>query len=245
MAEQVPEKNLNDPAVWKKEGDRFFEKGDYEAASMNYVRAIELNPDYLEVWNKLSLSLYKMGKMDEAGHAMHIVKDLQGEGPGGKAPPEPPVHEEPGQEKRLPDYARLERERKNPVIAMIASVFFAGLGQIYNGQNLKGFAILFGTIFGAALLIIPGLVIWLFGIYDAFITAKKMNYGKIPYKPVNILFVILYFLLLVTVMVVLAAAILAILDSLQGASPLTLINFTNITGDQNERSSIVWLSNNT
>jgi TM2 domain-containing membrane protein YozV len=232
MAEHVPEKNLNDPAVWKAAGDRFFEKGDYEAASMNYVRAIELDPDYLEAWNKLSFALYKMGKMDEAEHAMHIVKDLQGEEPGRTAPPEHFLQEAPGHEKHHPDYARLEREKKNPVIAMIASVFFAGLGQIYNGQNLKGFAIFFGTIFGVALLIIPGLVIWLFGIYDAYSTAKKMRYGKVPYEPVNILFVLLYFVILVTVIIVLAAAVLAILDLLQGASPLTLIHFTNATGGQ-------------
>ena len=229
MTEHVLEKDLNDPAVWKEAGDQFFEKGDYEAASMNYVRAIELNPDYLEAWNKLSFALYKMGKMEEAEHAMHIVKDLQGEEHGGTTPPDTPLHEEAGLDKHLPDYAKFEREKKNPVIAMIASVFFAGLGQIYNGQNLKGFAILFGTIFGVALLIIPGLVIWVFGIYDAYITAKRMFYGKIPYEPVNILFVILYFVILVTILVILAAAILAILDRLQGASPLTLINFTNAT----------------
>jgi TM2 domain-containing membrane protein YozV len=245
MAERAREKNLDDPAVWKEAGDQFFGKGDYEAASMNYVRAIELNPDYLDAWNGLSLALRKMGRMDEADHALHIVKDLQGEGPEKEGPHETPAHEEVGHEKHPPDYARLEREKKNPVLAAIASVFFAGLGQIYNGQNLKGFLIFFGTIFGVALLIVPGVVIWLFGIYDAYVTAKKMRYGKIPYKPANLLFVILYFVILVVVGVVLAAAILAIFSGLHGSSPLSLLNITgsatNLQGDY----TLDWLENRT
>jgi TM2 domain-containing membrane protein YozV len=245
MAERAQEKNLDDPAVWKEAGDQFFGKGDYEAASMNYVRAIELHPDYLDAWNSLSLALRKMGRMDEADHALHIVKDLQGECPEREVPHEPPAHEEVGQEMYPPDYARLEREKKNPVLAAIASVFFAGLGQIYNGQNLKGFLIFFGTIFGVALLIVPGVVIWLFGIYDAYVTAKKMRYGKIPYEPANLLFVILYFVILVVVGLVLAAAILAIFKGLEGASPLSLFNITDMPGNQKERYSVVWLGNMT
>jgi TM2 domain-containing membrane protein YozV len=226
MAEPVPRKNLDDPAVWKEAGDQFFGKGDYEAASMNYVRSIELNPDYLDAWNGLSLALRKMGRMDEADHALHIVKDLQGEDPKKEVPHESPAYEEVGHGKHPPDYARLEREKKNPVLAAIASVFFAGLGQIYNGQNLKGFLIFFGTIFGVTLLVVPGVVIWLFGIYDAYVTAKKMRYGKAPYQPANFLFVMLYFVILFIVGVVLAAAVLSIFAGLNGSSPLSLLNIT-------------------
>jgi len=243
--ESLTEKDLNDPAVWKEAGDRFFGRGDYEAASMNYVRAIELNPDYLQAWNSLSLALRKMGRMDEADHALHIVKDLQGESPGKKMPHEPPAHEEAGHGKHHPDYARQDREKKNPVLAAIAAVFFAGLGQIYNGQNLKGFLIFFGTVFGVALLIVPGLVIWLFGIYDAYVTAKRMKYGKIPYEPANLLFVLLYFVILVVAGVVLAAAIFAIFTGLHGASPLSLLNITASASNPQGRYSANWIGNGT
>ena len=245
MAERAHEKNLDDPAVWKEAGDQFFGKGDYEAASMNYVRAIELNPDDLDTWNSLSITLRKMGRMDEADHALHIVKDLQGEGAGNNVPREPPLREETGHEKHPPDYARLEREKKNPVMAAVASVFFAGLGQIYNGQNLKGFFILFGTIFGLALLILPGLVIWLFGIYDAYVTAKRMKYGKVPYEPANLLFVLLYFVVLVVLAVVLAAAIFAIFAALNGASPLSLLNITGSATNSQGGYTPDWLENRT
>ena len=243
--ESLTEKDLNDPAVWKEAGDQFFGKGDYEAASMNYVRAIELNPDYLDAWNGLSITLRKMGRMDEADHALHIVKDLQGEEAGNNVPHGPPLHEEVGHEKHPPDYARLEREKKNPVLAAVASVFFAGLGQIYNGQNLKGFLIFFGTIFGVALLILPGLVIWLFGIYDAYVTAKRMKYGKIPYEPANLLFVILYFVILVVVGVVLATAIFAIFAGLNGGSPLSLLNITGSATNSQGGYTLDWLENRT
>jgi len=243
--ESLTEKDLNDPAVWKEAGDQFFGKGDYEAASMNYVRAIELNPDDLDTWNSLSITLRKMGRMDEADHALHIVKDLQGEGAGNNVPREPQLREETGHEKHPPDYARLEREKKNPVMAAVVSVFFAGLGQIYNGQNLKGFLIFFGTLFGTALLVAPGLAIWAFGIYDAFVTAKRMKYGKIPYEPANLLFVLLYFVIFVVAVAVLAAAILAIFEGLNGGSPLSLLNITGSATNSQEGYTLDWLENRT
>jgi len=243
--ESLTEKDLNDPTVWKEAGDRFFGEGDYEAASMNYVRAIELNHNYLDAWDGLSLALRKMGRTDEAEHALHIAKDLQGEGAGTMVSHAPPLHEETGHGKQHPDYSRQEREKKNPALAAIASVFFAGLGQIYNGQNLKGFLIFFGTIFGVALLIVPGLVIWLFGIYDAYVTAKKIKYGKIPYEPANLLFVLLYFVILVVVGVALAAAIFAIFTGLHGASPLSLLNITASASNPPGRYSVNWIGNGT
>jgi ABC-type Na+ efflux pump permease subunit len=59
---------------------------------------------------------------------------------------------------------------------------FSGLGQVYNGQLRKGVAIFFGTIAGVLLFVVPGLIIWMFGVADAWQTAKKMNEGKIPFQ---------------------------------------------------------------
>lgn len=83
---------------------------------------------------------------------------------------------------------------KNPFLAGLASFLFAGLGQVYNGQFAKGVLILGGALLGS-FLIIPGILIWLYGLYDAYRTAKKMNAGSIPFVAHNwghiIVFVVL------------------------------------------------------
>jgi uncharacterized membrane protein required for colicin V production len=43
-------------------------------------------------------------------------------------------------------------------------------------------AIFLGTFVGVLLLVVPGIIIWIVGIIDAWLTAKKMNEGKIPFK---------------------------------------------------------------
>ncbi|MDH7511264.1 MAG: zinc ribbon domain-containing protein [Methanolinea sp.] len=81
-------------------------------------------------------------------------------------------------------------KEKNPTISLILSFFFPGLGSIYNGDTLKGIAIYIGTIIGMFLLLIPGIIIWIYGMYDAYTTAKKMNAGLIPFKEANTLVMI-------------------------------------------------------
>jgi TM2 domain-containing membrane protein YozV len=63
----------------------------------------------------------------------------------------------------------------SPLLAAILSFFIPGLGQFYNGQFLKAvglfiLAVIAGTI-GIILLYIPLLVVWLYGMYDAYTTA--------------------------------------------------------------------------
>lgn len=61
-------------------------------------------------------------------------------------------------------------QEKSPVLALILSIIIGGLGQVYNGQIGKGLLIFFTTW-----LIIP----WIYGIIDAYRTAKKINSGEI------------------------------------------------------------------
>lgn len=56
--------------------------------------------------------------------------------------------------------------RRNPTLAAVLSTIVPGGGQVYNGQLGKGLIILF-TFW----LIIP----WIYGIVDAFLTARKIN----------------------------------------------------------------------
>ena len=69
---------------------------------------------------------------------------------------------------------------KNPSIATILSLFFMGLGQIYNGQIGKGvvFIILYG-ISVALMWVVIGFIttpiLWIWGMVDANNSAKKIN----------------------------------------------------------------------
>ncbi len=62
---------------------------------------------------------------------------------------------------------------RSPLLAVILSFFIAGAGQVYNGQLGKGI-----LIFLTAWLFIP----WVYGIFDAYLVAQKINEGKIQLK---------------------------------------------------------------
>ena len=73
---------------------------------------------------------------------------------------------------------------KNPVLAAILSFLIVGLGQIYNGQIGKGIVLIIcyviSIVLCTILIGIPLLVIlWIYGIYDAYNTAKKINAGEL------------------------------------------------------------------
>jgi len=75
-------------------------------------------------------------------------------------------------------------ERKNEGLAAILSFLFTGLGQIYNGQIGKGIMfIILGIVCVALFIILIGIplyiILWVYNIYDAYNTAKKINAGLI------------------------------------------------------------------
>lgn len=64
------------------------------------------------------------------------------------------------------------------------SFLFTGLGQIYNGQIGKGIAFLIvGILFAFTILLLIGFILypvfWIYNIYDAYSTAKKINAGVV------------------------------------------------------------------
>lgn len=67
----------------------------------------------------------------------------------------------------------VENHERSPALAALLSFLVAGTGQMYNGQIGKGLAILF-----TCWLIVP----WIYGIFDAYATARKINSGKIVPK---------------------------------------------------------------
>jgi hypothetical protein len=74
---------------------------------------------------------------------------------------------------------------RNPFLAALFSFFLPGLGQVYNGQVEKGVAIFF-----TCWLVIP----WLYGVYDAYRMAKKINNRQLLIAPSKTYFVFCFIL---------------------------------------------------
>jgi len=69
---------------------------------------------------------------------------------------------------------------KNPGIAAVLSFFWTGVGQIYNGQIMKGLLLILVQLINSALMfILIGFItfplVWIWGIYDAYSVANRMN----------------------------------------------------------------------
>ncbi len=65
----------------------------------------------------------------------------------------------------------------SPLVAVILSFFIPGLGQLYTGQLMKAIVLfVLAVIFGALSIIWIGiplyLVVWIYSMYDAYVTAK-------------------------------------------------------------------------
>jgi TM2 domain-containing membrane protein YozV len=99
------------------------------------------------------------------------------------------------------------RERKKyPAIAAGLSLVFNGLGQAYNGQFVRGVLVLLGSLLGLFLLIVPGVAVWLWGVYDAYRTAKGMNEGLVPYRETSPLMIVAFLVIWAVTIFLLSAA---------------------------------------
>ena len=69
-------------------------------------------------------------------------------------------------------------QKRSPFLAAFLSLILPGLGQIYNGQRTKGV-----FIFLTCWLLAP----WLYGIYDAFVTTRRINRQEliVPYPTLS------------------------------------------------------------
>jgi len=100
-------------------------------------------------------------------------------------------------------------EEKSPFVAALCSFFIPGLGQVYNGETAKGLGIFFGTIIGCFIFLIPGLICWIYGMYDAYTTAKKMNTGQLTFKKTKTAHLIIFIILAIIIVAVVGLFIVA------------------------------------
>jgi TM2 domain-containing membrane protein YozV len=75
-------------------------------------------------------------------------------------------------------------QKKSAGVALILSFFLPGLGQIYNGQTGKGIGmIILSVIFWLLSTIVIGIpfyiILWIYGMYNAYSTANQINAGAI------------------------------------------------------------------
>jgi len=105
-------------------------------------------------------------------------------------------------------------EGKNQQVAVFCSSLIPGLGQIYNGETVKGFIFLFSTVVGLFLLLIPGLIIWIYSMYEAHITAGKMNEGTLESAPVKPLIVVIFVIAAIFLAIIVVIVFLMVVISL-------------------------------
>jgi len=107
-------------------------------------------------------------------------------------------------------------------MAVFCSSLIPGMGQVYNGENLKGAILFFGALFGAFLLLIPGLIVWIYSMYDAHTIAGKMNDGTLGFRPMQtvhmVLFVAAAVFIVIAVCVVVAMIVISGMLSLLGTA---------------------------
>jgi hypothetical protein len=82
---------------------------------------------------------------------------------------------------------------RNAALAAILSVW-TGLGQAYNGQMRKGLGLFAALIIFYEISVgikrmeffsVLALIVWAYGIYDAYATAAKLNSGASSYSEIN------------------------------------------------------------
>lgn len=119
-----------------------------------------------------------------------------------------------------PGYPAPLPQQKSTMIAGFCSSFLPGLGQVYNGQTAKGFALFILTLAGLFIFLIPGLIAWLYALYDAYAVAAKMNTGEIPFRETRtlhmVLFILFALIVIVVALLIVIAMVMSNLTSLMG-----------------------------
>lgn len=102
----------------------------------------------------------------------------------------------------FPGMPSFSGERKNSTIAGFCSSVLPGLGQVYNGETVKGFVLFILALLGLFFLLVPGFLVWLYAMYDAYAVAGKMNTIETEFRETRILHMVLFIVFAVIVIIV-------------------------------------------
>jgi hypothetical protein len=73
----------------------------------------------------------------------------------------------------------ISKPEANPIVALLLTAFVLGLGHlVVNGQQRKWLYTLLASVVGSCACILPGLVIAVFSIVDAYQTAVRLQGGE-------------------------------------------------------------------
>ena len=111
-------------------------------------------------------------------------------------------------------YTGPPRPQKSMMVAGGCSTILPGLGQVYNGETAKGFALFILTLAGLVILLIPGLIVWLYAMYDAYSVAGKMNSGEVPSRETRTVHMVLFIVFALIVIVAILIMIMMAMSSL-------------------------------
>ena len=111
----------------------------------------------------------------------------------------------------FPESPHGQKELKNTTISGFCSSVLPGLGQVYNGETAKGFTLFLLAFFGLFLFLIPGLIVWLYAMYDAYAIATKMNTGEIEFREMQMVHMVSFIAFAVVVIIVVLLLVISIM----------------------------------
>ena len=103
-------------------------------------------------------------------------------------------------------------KQKSPFLALILSFFWTGLGQLYNGKFVKGICFQVALPIGLAMLIVPGIIVWVICLWDAYNDSEKMNRGEIPFEEPSVgeIIAFIFFWVFVILAIIMLVAVFSI-----------------------------------
>jgi tetratricopeptide (TPR) repeat protein len=183
----MSEERIDDPNLWKRKGDDYFQEGKYEEAIQYYTEAIDLDPAFSAAWNNLGFSYFKLERFEEAKKCKKEIIELKNKSQTQSVvvpsevlttpveSPLPTLYPSPQATPSTPPIQKSTGEGKNPVVAALLTLVIIGAGQWYNGEWLKGFGFLIGCVI-LGLIYLPIVVIAYFmAMVDAFAKANQLN----------------------------------------------------------------------